>query len=197
MRAGSPLFSVPSRERGRSGSGAAALFNSIALFGAFFGALFGPLSGCGSDTGADPAAGTIPVGDDGKTIAATKDGITAYLESSAYLGWAKEPAVRDAIRSHGGRARTYFNGKYLEARRKDAYPMPLGATAIKELHDGSGVYGWAVGIKTRSGPGAETWTWYETTGLPEVKYFGVANPTCEGCHAADSGRDRSLAPTIP
>lgn len=195
MRAGSPLFPVPSRERVRSGSGAGARWLSLAMSMSL--ALVGGLPGCGSDTGADPAAGMIPVGDDGKTIAATKDGITAYLESSAYLAWAKEPAVRDAIRSHGGRARTYFNGKYLEARRKDAYPMPLGATAIKELHDGSGVYGWAVGIKTRSGSGAETWTWYETLGLPEVKYFGVANPTCEGCHAADSGRDRSLAPTLP
>ena len=47
------------------------------------------------------------------------------------------------------------------------------------------------------GAGAETWTWYETTGLPDVQYFGVANPTCEGCHSADGGRDRSLAPNIP
>jgi hypothetical protein len=155
------------------------------------------LSACGSDTGADPSATAIPVGDDGKSIAATKDGITAYLNAKEYLGWAKEPAVRDAIRSHGGRARSYFNKKYLEARQKDAYPMQLGAMAVKELYSGDSVTGYAVGIKTRSGAGAETWTWYETVGLPEVKYFGVANPTCEGCHSADSGRDRSLAPTIP
>lgn len=156
-----------------------------------------PLAGCGSDTGADPSATAVPVGNDGKTVAATKDGITAYVQAGDYKAWEKEPAVRDAIRSHGGSARSYFNGKYLDARRQNRYPMALGAMAVKELYDGGNVYGYAVAIKTRSGEGADTWTWYETTGLPDVKYFGVANPTCEGCHSGDGGRDRSLAPTIP
>ena len=31
------------------------------------------VSGCGNDSGADPNAAAVPVGDDGKTIAATKD----------------------------------------------------------------------------------------------------------------------------
>ena len=153
--------------------------------------------GCGSDTGADPGATAVPVGNDGTAIAATKDGITAYILVGDYTIWGKEPGVRDAIRSHGGRARSYFNDKYLRARRSETYPMELGATAVKELYDGDRVYGYAVAVKTQRGAGAETWTWYETTGLPDVKYFGVANPTCEGCHAGDQGRDRSLAPTVP
>lgn len=151
---------------------------------------------CGSDTGVDPDATAIPVGDDGKTIAATKDGITSYILSGAYPTWGKEPAVRDS-RIHGTRARSYFNSKYLQARRSDVYPMQRGAMAIKELYSNDMVYGYAAAVKTQEGEGAQTWTWYETLGLPDVKYFGVANPTCEGCHSADGGRDRSLAPTIP
>lgn len=162
------------------------------------GLLVGPgLSGCGRDSGADPDATAIPVGDDGKTIAATKDGITAYLMTGDYMAWGKEPAIRDAVRAHGTKARSYFNLKYLQARRSDVYPMQRGAMSIKELYNDTTLYGYAVGVKTQAGEGAQTWTWYETTGLPTVQYFGVANSTCEGCHSADGGRDRSLAPNIP
>lgn len=154
------------------------------------------LGGCGSDTGADPDANAIAAGNDGRAIAATKEGITTFILSGDYMAWEKEAGVRDAIRSHGGRARSYFNATYLQARRTDTYPMPRGAMAIKELYSGSSISGYAAAVKTRSGDGADTWTWYETTGLPEVKYFGVANPTCEGCHSSDNGHDRSLA-TIP
>lgn len=156
------------------------------------GALVLLLGGCGSDTGADPGATAIPVGNDGRSIAATKDGITAYVQAGEYRAWESEPAIRDAVRAHGGRARSYFNSKYAQARRGNTYPMPLGAMSIKELYSGTTVYGYAIGVKTQAGSGAQTWTWYETTGLPDVKYFGVANPTCEGCHAADGGHDRSL-----
>lgn len=155
------------------------------------------LCGCGSDSGADPSAAAVPVGDDGKTIAATKDGITAYILSGDYMSWGKDPAIRSSVAAHGGTARSYFNRKYLQARRTDTYPMELGAMAIKELYNGTTLYGYVAGVKTRAGQGAETWTWYETTGLPNVQYFGVANPVCERCHSADSGHDRSLATFIP
>lgn len=154
------------------------------------------LMGC-RDTGSDPNATAVPVGDDGATIAATKEGITAYINTGDYLAWAREPAVRDSVRAHGGRVRTSFNNKYLQARRTDTYPMPIGAMAVKELYEGTSVYGYTVSIKTRAGLGADTWTWYETTDPPDVKYFGVGNPACDGCHSADRGRDRSLATIIP
>ncbi len=159
--------------------------------------LVGLFAHCGSDTGADPQAVAVPVDDDGTTIVADKSGLTAYLQSGKYLKWEGEAAVHDSIRSHGGSVRTYFNNKYLFARRTGSYPMKVGAMAVKELYSGSSVTGYAVGVKTRESSGADSWTWYETTGLPDVQYFGVANPTCEGCHAADSGRDRSLTPSVP
>lgn len=152
---------------------------------------------CGSDTGADPQAVAVPVDDDGTTIVADKAGLTAYIQSGKYLKWEGEAAVHDSVRSHGGSVRTYFNGKHLFARRTGTYPMAVGAMSVKELYSGGSVSGYAAGVKTRTGSGADTWTWYETTGLPDVQYFGVANPTCEGCHSADSGRDRSLTPTVP
>lgn len=152
---------------------------------------------CGSDTGADPAATAVPVDDDGTTIVADKAGITAYLQAGTYLKWEGEAAVHDSVRSHGGSVRTYFNNKYLFARRTGSYPMAVGSMAVKELYSSGSVSGYAVGVKTRAGTTADTWTWYETTGLPDVQYFGVANPTCEGCHSADSGHDRSLTPSVP
>lgn len=155
------------------------------------------LGGCGGATGTEADAAAVPVGDDGKIINTTKDGITAYLKSGDYLTWGKEPAIRDTVRAHGNQARSYFNSKYLLARRNDIYPMAIGAMAVKELYNGTSLYGYSVGIKTRSGAGADTWTWYETTGLPTVQYYGIANPICEGCHSADNGNDRSLAPYIP
>lgn len=161
-------------------------------------ALLAPLlHGCGRDTGADPNATAVPVGDDGKSIDATKDGVTAYILSGDYMNWGKEPAIRDTVRAHGTKARSFFNSKYLQARHGDSYPMPVGAMAIKELYNDTTLRGYAASVKTQAGAGAETWTWYETSGLPDVQYFGVANPTCEGCHSADGGRDRSLAPTVP
>lgn len=155
------------------------------------------LAACGSDSGADPGASAVPVGDDGKTIAATKDGITAYLTAGDYKTWAKEAATHGTVRAHGSQVRNYFNAKYLGARRSSAYPMPVGAMCVKELYSSDSLYGYAVAVKSRAGEGADTWTWYETTGLPDVKYFGVANSTCEGCHAADGGRDRSLTTGVP
>lgn len=152
---------------------------------------------CGSDTGPDPQAVAVPVDEDGTTIVADKAGLTAYLQSGKYLKWERESAIHDSVRSHGGSVLTYFNNKYLLARRTGSYPMIIGAMAVKELYSGSSLYGYALGVKTREGSGGDTWTWYETTGLPEVKYFGVANPTCEGCHVSDGGRDRSLTPTVP
>lgn len=155
------------------------------------------LGGCGNNPGTETNSAAVPAGDDGKIVDTSKDGITAYISTGDYLAWGKEPAIRDTVRAHGSKARTYFNRKYLMARRGDVYPMPIGAMAIKELYNGTTLYGYSVGVKNRSGSGAETWTWYETTGLPTVQYYGVANPICEGCHSADDGRDRSLAPYIP
>lgn len=155
------------------------------------------LVACGSDSGADPSALSVPVGDDGKTIVGTKEGVTAFLQGGEYKSWAKEAATHSTVRAHGSQVRNYFNAKYLMARRNNAYPMPVGAMCVKELYSSDNLYGYAVSVKTRAGEGAETWTWYETTGLPDVQYFGVANPTCEGCHRADGGRDHSLVSGVP
>jgi hypothetical protein len=144
----------------------------------------------------------VPVGNgsgNGPTvIAATKEGITAFLQTQEHQGWVKEPAPHESSGPHG-RVRSYFNDKYRLARMSGTYPMPVGATSVKELYDGEALDGWAVGIKTKAGVGADTWTWWEgfQGSLPDVKYFGVANPTCEGCHVGAAAMDRSLTPSLP
>lgn len=158
------------------------------------------LIGCGSpDTGGTtpgPQDGDVAVGNDGKRIVPSKEGITAYLQSAEYLGWEKEAAVHDSTGAHG-RVRSYFNATYLQARRSSTYPMAVGATSVKELYSGGNVTGYAVGIKTQAGSAASSWTWYESYGLPSVAYFGPGNPTCEGCHKNDGGKDRSLTVNVP
>lgn len=152
----------------------------------------------GSDSGADPNATMIPVGNAGTMIAATKEGINAFLATNEHRAWIKEPAPHESSGPHG-MVQSFFNDKYRAARQSGTYPMPVGATSVKELFDGTTLDGWAVGIKTKAGDGADTWTWYESfvSDLPEVKYFGVANPTCEGCHVGGADKDRSLTPTVP
>lgn len=158
----------------------------------------GILVACGSNTGSDPDATDVPVGNDGTTIAATEAGIVAFLETDEHETWVKEPAVHRSAGPHD-HVRSYFNDAYAAARRSSMLPMPVGATSVKEIYrEGEETpYGYAVSIKTRDGDGADTWTWLESLGLPDVAYFGVANPTCEGCHSGAGSQDRSLTETIP
>lgn len=170
-------------------------FGRIAMVAALF-----TLAGCGSPgpggTSPDPQGTGIAVGNDGKQIVASKDGITAYLQGRDYLGWEKEAAVHDSTGAHG-RVRSYFNATYLQARRTSTYPMAVGAMSVKELYSGGNVTGFAVGIKTQAGTAASSWTWFESYGLPSVAYFGPGDATCEGCHKNDGGRDRSLTANVP
>lgn len=170
-------------------------FDRIARVAAFI-----TLAGCGSPgsggTSPDPQGASVVVGNDGKQLVASKDGITAYLQGRDYLGWEKEAAVHDSTGPHG-RVRSYFNATYLQARRSSTYPMAVGAMSVKELYSGANVSGYAVGIKTQAGTAATSWTWFESFGLPNVAYFGPGDATCEGCHKNDGGRDRSLTVNVP
>ncbi len=150
----------------------------------------------GEQTPADPAAGAIDVG--GATIdARTGAGVAAFLEGGAWQAWTKETAAHASLGPHG-QVQTWFGPRYVEARRAETTPMPVGAMAIKVLYDGDTLDGYAVAIKTSTGAAASTWTWYEAfvPKLTEPLYFGVAVPTCENCHGG-SARDRSLTATLP
>lgn len=150
----------------------------------------------GSDSGADPDALNLEVGNAGTKMDATKDGMTAFIQTREYEQWIKEPEIHPSTGPHG-RVRSYFNDRYAQAWRSSTFPMQVGSMSVKELYKSNGdLDGWAVAVKTKAGAEPETWTWWEAfvSELPEVKFFGVANPTCEGCHARGAANDRSLTP---
>lgn len=156
---------------------------------------------CGtSDTGGNPSATAVPVGNDGSTADVSTGVSTAmFVFAGSYLDWRKEPAVHESTGPHGD-VRVYYNDKYADAFDAGTFPMPVGAMAVKELYDGSDLDGYAASIKIAEGAGKDTWTWYEVIGKSDdpadYDFFGVAHPTCEGCHSGSS-KDYSLAPSVP
>jgi len=60
---------------------------------------------------------------------------------------------------------------------------------VKELTDGSNMYGWAVAVKLASASGASGtgWYWYEETD-GQVYMEGTGIGACTGCHAQASPR---------
>lgn len=155
------------------------------------------LFACGGEqTAPDPTAGAIDVGG-GTVDARTGTGVASFIEGGSWRSWVQEAAPHPSVGPHG-RVQTWFNARYVEARRTETTPMPVGAMAIKVLYDGDAIDGYAVAIKTSTGAAAATWTWYEafTPTLAEPFYFGTAVPTCENCHGG-SARDRSLTATLP
>jgi hypothetical protein len=159
------------------------------------------LLACGtSDTGGNPDATAVPVGNDGSTHDfSTGESTGMFVIARSYESWRKEAMIHESSGPHSD-VRTFFNDKYADAWTSGAFPMPVGAMSVKELYQGTDPDGWAVSVKTAEGSGKETWTWYETlsavTDPKDYDFFGVAHPTCEGCHSGSS-RDYSLAPAIP
>lgn len=141
--------------------------------------------------------GTFPVANDGGMVAASAEAIRDFVTSGGTSDWVREPAPHGSSGPHG-LVQSSFNDAYVAARRADKYPMPVGAASVKELFEDGGAHkGWAVGIKTAAGDGADTWTWWETTSPSnETVAHGSGIYSCERCHG-DSSRDRSLTPTVP
>lgn len=160
------------------------------------------VAACGaSDSGGNASATAVPVGNDGTTgDFSTAASTGAFLFAGSYTMWRVEPAIHDSAGPHGGGVRSYYNDKYADAWNADSFPMPVGSMSVKELYDGMEIDGWAAAIKTSEGSGKDTWTWYEVLNANkdpmDYDFFGVAHPTCEGCHSG-SMKDYSLAPNIP
>ena len=157
---------------------------------------------CGtSDTGGSMNATAIPVGNDGSTADfSTGPASGRFVIDGLYESWRKEPMIHESSTGAHPDVLVYYNDKYADAWLAQDFPMPLGAAAVKELYQGTDPDGWALSVKTADGSGKDTWTWYEVTSAttdPNVyDFFGVAHPTCEGCHSGSS-KDYSLAPNIP
>lgn len=155
--------------------------------------LFCGLAGCKFG---DTPEGMFPIGNEGQVIGGSSDDLRSFVIGGGTSTWIREAAPRQS--GVHGRVQAAFNNLYLEARRTNNLPMPLGASCVKEiLNDDNTHAGWTMSLKTKEGDGADTWTWWEAF-APDHQHaaFGIGIFSCERCHGAFS-KDRSLISTIP
>lgn len=140
-------------------------------------------SGAPEDTGGDPAA-----------IPTEADALFTWLQEGGYEGWPAESAVHASTGPHG-RVRTFIGPSLEASLLAESAEHPVGSASVKELHDGDGLLGWAVMVKTQAGPAADSWYWYEvfsTTSGANPVADGQGVSLCTGCHA--SGADYVRTP---
>ena len=177
----------------------------------------GPIDDAGPTDDAGPAADVGPTEDAGSTEDAgpTADAggsnpgetevpptestaLFAWLQSRAYQAFPAEASVHASSGPHG-MVRTFVNRQLADSLSAGAAEHPVGAAAVKELHNSSGLMGWAVTVKTTSlGNDADHWYWYENLSIvqnaPAVDGQGVA--TCVNCHRLGTDQIRSSGPFI-
>lgn len=116
-------------------------------------------------------------------------GLQAWLGAGGYSEFPAESQVRRSSGPHG-RVRSFVSPGLFDSLSAGG-DHPRGAGAVKELHDGDGLRGWAVSVKIAGdSAGGEGWYWYEVDGTgpdasPSVD--GTGADGCAGCH--ESGRD--------
>lgn len=113
-----------------------------------------------------------------------------WLAAGTYTTFLPESGAHPSAGPHGGRVRTFVNRQLAGSLSECQASHPVGSAAVKELFDDGGVRGWAVMVKTRPGPGADAWYWYEvfsTAPDADAAVSAQASGTCTGCH--DGGLD--------
>jgi hypothetical protein len=121
--------------------------------------------------------------------------LLAYLQAGSYLGFASESQVHPSTGPHGGSGvRTFVNAALLGSLTAGSPEHPAGAAAVKELHSGGKLSGWAVEVKTQSSSeGGAGWYWYEILATQGEPLIAAQGPNfCASCH--EKGADYVLAP---
>jgi hypothetical protein len=117
-----------------------------------------------------------------------------FLAERRYTGFAAEPSPHDSAGPHG-QVRTFFDPLLVQSFEAGNTTHPVGAAAVKELHDDGALAGWAVMVKVGSGTGVDSWYWYEvfsTTDGSDPAAVSTGLPGCAGCHS--SGVDHVTTP---
>ncbi len=116
-----------------------------------------------------------------------------YLVEGNYEDFEAETEVHGSTGPHG-QVRTFVDPLLAGSLADGATEHPVGAAAVKELHDAEGLRGWAVSVKVEEGTDADTWYWYEVFSTednsPVVSDRGAS--LCAGCHGG--GTDYVLTP---
>lgn len=125
-------------------------------------------------------------------VPTTPDALFAFLQSRIYTEYARESAPHASVGPHST-VRTFVNDALFDSLTAGNSTHPVGAAAIKELHGGDGVSGWAVSVKIAAGNSTNSWYWYEvfstTNGDDPIEGIGFSG--CANCHKA--GEDHFLS----
>lgn len=145
------------------------------------------LLGCGPDHGSGAVAGAEA--GDAQTPPTARAALESWLQAGDYKAWHCEPAPHDARRpSAHGQNRICSNDRL--ASHGDG-PFPVGAAAVKEIHDGGAVVGYAVYRKVQEG-GGDGFYWYESIrgelAADGIGSSGRPKDSCVSCHEG-AGRD--------
>jgi len=106
-----------------------------------------PIVDAGVAADALPAVAAVPV---------DSTELFAYLQAGSYLGFVAEPAVHASAGPHS-QVRSFFNPILADSLAANNSEHPIGAASVKELHNGQGLLGWAVTVKTQAGAAANSW----------------------------------------
>ncbi|MBI2393333.1 MAG: hypothetical protein HYV09_27365 [Deltaproteobacteria bacterium] len=129
------------------------------------------------DTGPSPVEPSVPT---------TRDALYTWLAAGRYKTFAHESTPHSSAGPHGAPVLVFVNEKLRASLAAGSGEHPQGAAAIKELHSGGAVDGWAVAVKAEaSSAGGAGWYWFEIYGSkdPSDALEGRGLPGCTGCHS--------------
>ena len=157
-------------------------------------------SGADSDDASDDASDDGGSDDGELPDDSSQAAIEAFLATESYRDWTGDSVIRvggSVVNPHGDALRVFFNQAAVDSIRAGTESSLLGAMAVKEVHDDTGVVmGKAVRWKTGSGELTGDWTHYCTapqdselcTGATiELPVFGTGmSMECGTCHGGKS-----------
>ena len=103
-----------------------------------------------------------------------------WLMNGAYKAWACEKAAHPARAGSAHSANRICSNDLLSKSASGEYPV--NSASVKELFNGAGaIIGYAVGVRTKTGPADASWFWYERVNATTYAN-GPGVPLCANCH---------------
>lgn len=121
-----------------------------------------------------------------------EDALFKFLKAGKYRSFASDAKVHpSAARAAHGDVKVFVNDKLAGSMSKSRQVHPVGSFAVKELHKGGQLIGWASAFKAREDDGAGNgWYWFENLSVNDATKpvaSGFGHQMCTGCHA--QGKD--------
>ena len=137
----------------------------------------GDLAGGGPDLGTTPDAMT---GDSQLPPIDSAASLEKWLKDGAYKAWACEKDRHPARPGSAHAANRICSNDLLSKSASGEYPV--NSASVKELFDSGGtIIGYAVGVRTKTGPADASWFWYERVNATTYAN-GPGVALCANCH---------------